>query len=407
VIISGGLGGLGLALAEELATAGARRLLLCSRRATDDGELGAVDRIRERCPDVRVVALDVADPDAVAAIAAGATADGMALRGVIHAAGVLDDGLVADLTVERFDAVMHAKIGGATALASIVDRHHADHFVLFSAGAALLGAAGQANYVAANTWLDSFAAARRAAGLPAQAIAWGPWSGVGMAAGMHGALRRWESQGIVALDPREGRVATRAAIDTGLANVAVLNLRWPTLVHHFTKHGLPPVMSDLVRTEQRRTVVQHEPGPSGDLIADLLALEPGHRRAHLGELLRRQVLRVLGLDAQHPVGPQQGLSDLGMDSLMAVELSNRLSVIVDLSLPSTLAFEHPTLDLLARHLESLLADRVEFTVEESARGAKEVARDEALQQLRIEQLKAISDDEAERVLLEELKRSGY
>jgi hypothetical protein len=96
-----------------------------------------------------------------------------------------------------------------------------------------------------------------------------------------------------------------------------------------------------------------------------------------------------------------------MDSLMAVELSNRLSVIVDLSLPSTLAFEHPTLDLLARHLESLLADRVEFTVEESARGAKEVARDEALQQLRIEQLKAISDDEAERVLLEELKRSGY
>jgi acyl transferase domain-containing protein len=406
-IISGGLGGLGLAVAEELATAGASRLVLCSRRSPVEGDLAGVDRIRAVCPDVRVVTLDVADADAVAAIAASATADGTALRGVIHAAGVLDDGLIADLTVERFDAVMHAKIGGATALASIVDRYHADHFVLFSAGAALLGAAGQANYVAANTWLDWFAAARRAAGLPAQAIAWGPWSGVGMAAGMHGALRRWESQGIVALDPREGRVATRAAVDTGLANVAVVNLRWPTLVHHFSKHGLPPVMSDLARSEQRRTVAQHELGPSGDLIAELQALEPSHRRAHLGEQLRTQVLRVLGLDSHHPVGQHQGLSDLGMDSLMAVELSNRLSVIVDRSLPSTFAFEHPTLDLLSLHLEDLLADRVEFPREEDARAATEDALDEALQQLRIEQLKAITDDEAELALIEELNRSGY
>jgi hypothetical protein len=196
-------------------------------------------------------------------------------------------------------------------------------------------------------------------------------------------------------------------VDTGLTNAAVLKLRWPTLVHHFSKHALPPVMSDLVRSEQRRTVAQHEPGPSGDLIAELQALEPSQRRAHLGEQLRNQVLRVLGLNAQHPVGQHQGLSDLGMDSLMAVELSNRLGVIVDRSLPSTLAFEHPTLDRLTAHLEDLLGDRVEFTVEESARGAKDVARDEELQQLRIEQLKAISDDEAERVLLEELKRSGY
>ncbi|MEO8695418.1 MAG: type I polyketide synthase [Acidimicrobiales bacterium] len=406
-IVSGGLGGLGLAVAAELAAAGAARLVLCSRRLPVEGNLPEVDRLREVCPDVQVVTLDVADAEAVAAIAASATADGTALRGVIHAAGVLDDGLVADLTVERFDAVMHAKIGGATALASIVDCYHADHFILFSAGAALLGAAGQANYVAANTWLDSFASARRAAGLPAQAIAWGPWSGVGMAAGMHGALRRWESQGIVALDPREGRAATRAVVDTGLANAAVLNLRWPTLVHHFSKHGLPPVMSDLARSEQRRTVAQHEPGPSGDLIAELQALEPSQRRAHLGEQLRNQVLRVLGLNAHHPVGQHQGLSDLGMDSLMAVELSNRLAVIVDRSLPSTLAFEHPTLDLLTAHLEDLLADRVVFARDDGARDATEGALDEALQQHRIEQLQAITDDEAELALIEELNRSGY
>jgi hypothetical protein len=356
---------------------------------------------------VRVATLDVADADAVAATAANVTADGTALRGVVHAAGVLDDGLVAHLTVERFDAVMHAKIDGAIALASVVDRHHADHFVLFSAGAAILGAAGQANYVAANTWLDSFAAARRAAGLPAQAIAWGPWSEVGMAAGLTNARRRWESQGIVAFTPLEGRAALRAAIDTGLANVAVLNLRWPTLVHHFSKHGVPPVMSDLARSEQRRTVGQHEPAASSNLIAELHAIDASRRRAHLAAQLRNQVLRVLGLDPQHPVAVHQGLSDLGMDSLMAVELSNRLSVLIDRSLPSTLAFEHPTLDLLAAHLELLLADRVEFAHEAAAPDVGAAGRDDAQHRLRVERLQAITDDEAELALIEELRRSGY
>jgi hypothetical protein len=167
------------------------------------------------------------------------------------------------------------------------------------------------------------------------------------------------------------------------------------------------MMSDLARSEQRRTVGPHDQAASSNLIADLHALDTSRRRAHLAALLRNQVLRVLGLDPQHPVAVHQGLSDLGMDSLMAVELSNRLSVLVDRSLPSTLAFEHPTLDLLAAHLEDVLADRVEFARDVAARDDLAAVRDDAEHQRRIEQLRAITDDEAELALIDELRRSGY
>ena len=150
--------------------------------------------------------LDVGDAASVSRMVAAATADGVPLRGVVHAAGVLDDGLLRDLTSERFESVLRPKVIGAQNLAAAVDPHHPDHFVVFSAGAVLFGAAGQGSYAAANAVLDAMAHSRRASGLPAQTINWGPWTTVGMAARLgDDALRRWESQGVVGIDPSEGR----------------------------------------------------------------------------------------------------------------------------------------------------------------------------------------------------------
>ena len=148
---------------------------------------------------------------------------------------------------------------------------------------------------------------------------------------------------------------------SGEAQVAVLKLRWPALVHHFSKHQVPPILRDLVRSEQRRKVASDDVAPSIDFVGELEALEIERRRGRLRDEVRDQVLRVLGLEPNHPIGLRQGLTDVGMDSLMAVELSNRVSVLVDRTLPSTLAFEHPTLDDLSVHLEELLADRIDFS----------------------------------------------
>ena len=215
-IITGGLGGLGLTVATELADAGADRLVLCSRRADGEEHEAAVATLRATGVDVRVVALDVADGEAVAAMVRAVTADGMRLTGVVHAAGVVDDGLLVDLTSERFETVARAKVTGAAHLAAATDPHHPDHFVLFSAGAGLLGSPGQANYAAANAVLDAVASRRRAAGRPAQAIDWGPWKDVGMASRVGAAVqRRWEAQGIVAFDPDDGRPALRSVLAAG------------------------------------------------------------------------------------------------------------------------------------------------------------------------------------------------
>src|SRR5262249_38247851 len=157
---------------------------------------------------------------------------------------------------------------------------------------------------------------------PAQAIDWGPWSEVGMAARLgHDAVRRWEAQGTGALSPDEGRRALRAAMVDGSAQLAVLKLRWPALLHHFSKHPAPAVMAGLVLAEQRRSTTR-DAGPTVDsFLEELAALPVEGRRDHLQQAVREQLLQVLGLDPGHPIDPDRGLTDVGVDSLMAVELS--------------------------------------------------------------------------------------
>ena len=307
------------------------------------------------------MSLDVADAAAVRAMVDDATADGTPLRGVVHAAGVVDDGLLGGLTSERFAAVRRPKVDGARNLLAAADPHHPDHVVLFAAGAGLFGPAGQANYAAANAELDALAHARRAVGLPAQAIDWGPWAGVG-----HGRPRR----GCHPPVGGPGRGCARA--HGGPGRVPRRSSHRARCRSRCSSCGGRRCCTTTPSTASRRSCRAWCAPPSGavaddggsapvtDLAEELQGVAPERRRDHLATRTREQVLRVLGLDPAHPVGPHQGLTDLGMDSLMTVELSNRLSALVNRSLPSTVAFEYPTLDELTTHLQQLLSDRVEF-----------------------------------------------
>lgn len=391
-IISGGLGGLGLTVARQLAESGAQRIVLCSRRAATGDIADIVADIATICPDVRIRSLDVGDQAAIDAIVAETVADGTGLAGLIHTAAALDDGLLRDLDAERFDTVRRAKVDGARHLLAACDPHHPDHVVFFSAGAVLFGSQTQANYTAANAELDALAHQRRAAGLPAQTINWGPWSEVGMAAALGDqAMRRWEAQGVLGISSAAGTSALRAVIERGDVQTAVLDLRWSALLHHFSKHSVPPLLDELVRAQQRGNVV--DIAAESGFVQQLLEVDVAQRPGLLRKLIRHEVFDVLGLDSEHPVGPQDGLSEVGMDSLMAVELSNRLTALTDHTLASTVAFEHSTLDALGAYVTDLLADDVEF---------EQLRPDDSSSEF-----DELSASELTDALMQELEDSGY
>ncbi|WP_281291709.1 type I polyketide synthase [Saccharothrix saharensis] len=313
VLVTGGTGVLGAAIARHLvARHGVTRLVLASRRGP--AAPGAEDLIGELAgADVTVVACDVADRDAVARLLAEHP-----VTSVVHAAGVLDDAVVQSLDPERFAAVWQPKAAAALHLHELAGDLEA--FVLFSSVAGVLGAPGQANYAAANAFLDALATHRHANGLPAVSLAWGHWA---QTSGMTGKLtetdrRRMAKAGVLPMTTDEALALFDAALTAG-----------------------EPVLAP-VRLDRRATPAR----PS----------DPTQPTHDVLELVRRAVAQVLGHASTDAVGPHRAFSDLGFDSLTAVELRNHLDAATGLRLPATLTFDHPTPARLADHLRERLAE---------------------------------------------------
>ncbi|MEV6535359.1 type I polyketide synthase [Streptomyces sp. NPDC051639] len=356
VLITGGTGFLGALVARHLVTRHAvRGLVLASRRGADaPGASRLVAELAAQGAEVTVEACDTADPAALAALLARIPAD-RPLRGVVHTAGVLDDGVLASLTPERLDTVLRAKAASALAL------HHATRdadltaFVLFSSAAGLLGGAGQANYAAANTVLDALAQHRHAQGLPATSLAWTLWAGdSGMTGGLgEDDIRRIAASGLPAITAEQGLDLLDAALTTGEPLLAPLRLDTAALRTAAGAGRLPVLLRGLVRAPARRTV---EAGTGGAprLSARLAGLEPAEQERLLLDLVRRHAATALGHDTAGAVGADQSFRDLGFDSLTSVELRNRLNTETGLRLPPTLVFDHPRPAALARHLREEL-----------------------------------------------------
>ncbi|MCF3143324.1 type I polyketide synthase, partial [Streptomyces platensis] len=356
VLITGGTGGLGALVARHLVSAhGVRQLLLVSRRGPDAP--GAADLHTELTAlgaTVTVTACDVADRAALAGLLAGIPA-AHPLRAVVHAAGVLDDGVLTSLTPERLDGVFRPKADAAWLLHELTADLELTRFVLFSSTATVLDGAGQANYAAANLFLEALARHRHVLGRPATALAWTLWDEADGMAGRLGeaGLRRAARSGFPPLAPAEGLALFDAALATG--ETTLVPLRIDQAVLRARPGGVPALLAGVVRAPSRPAADAKAPAPAAESLATrLAALSAEEQRRTLLGLVRAQVAEVLGYDRPDAVVSGRGFLELGLDSLAAVELRNRLTAATEVTLSSTLVFDHPTPEAVAEHLAGRL-----------------------------------------------------
>ncbi|WP_444545581.1 type I polyketide synthase [Streptomyces viridiviolaceus] len=383
-LVTGGTGGLGALVARHLvARHGVRRLLLVSRRgpaAPGAEELRA--ELEESGAQVTVAACDVADREALAGLIAAVPAK-HPLTGVVHAAGVLDDGTIPALGAERVDRVMRPKADAAWHLHELTAGLDLSLFAVFSSVAGVLGTPGQGNYAAANAYVDALAAHRVAAGLPAVSLAWGPWVEVGGMADRltEGDLARMGRLGVLPLTPDPGLALFDAACARGTAHL--LPVRLDVRAMAGLGGALPPMFRGLVRGASVRRAADSEPVAAPAWRERLAGLPAAERDAELLRLVRVEVAAILGYGDPADVEPLRAFRDLGFDSLAAVELRNRLNAATGLRLAATLVFDHPTSQELAVHLAGELG---EGDAPEVDAGAQEAFR-RALQSVPIARLR--------------------
>ncbi|MEJ2870706.1 SDR family NAD(P)-dependent oxidoreductase [Actinomycetospora sp. OC33-EN08] len=353
VLITGGTGGVGSQVARHLARLGAPHLLLTGRRGPDTpGVDDLVAELAAQGTEVTVAACDVADRDALAALLDDVPAD-RPLSAVLHAAGVLDDGVVDALTPDRFATVLAPKVAAAEHLDALTG--DLDAFVLFSSLAGAIGSAGQGNYAAANAVLDALAARRRADGRPATAIAWGAWGGGGLAE-VGPQEERLRRAGLRPMDPARASTALTDAVTAGDTTLVVADVDWPRFAAGFTAARPSPLLA--AYAADREEDAPEDASPWSALLADLPA---GERTAAATAFVTKRAAAVLG-HAEADLDPDRPFRDLGIDSLTAVELRNSLGAAVGRALPSTLVFDHPTPAAVAGHLLELTGDATVETV---------------------------------------------
>ncbi len=349
VLITGGTGALGILVARHLVTRhGVRHLLLASRGGRDaQGALELAGELEELGAEVNIEACDVSERDRLREMLAS-VADEHPLRAVVHLAGVLDDGMVGSLTFEQVDRVLAPKVSGAWHLHCLTEHLDLSAFVLFSSASGVLGGKGQANYAAANAFLDALAAHRRAHGLTSLSLAWGPWEATdGMAGGLGETDRmRMARAGVAAISDAEALDLFDVAQERDESLLVPVRLDLPLLSARAATEASPSMLRGVARLATR-----HMKGVESGALAKRLVGAPRHEHARvLLDAVCTHTAIVLGHSASDAVEAKQPFKDLGFDSLAAVELRNRLNRELGVSLPATLIFEYPTPKALADYL---------------------------------------------------------
>ncbi|WP_016909304.1 beta-ketoacyl reductase, partial [Streptomyces xiaopingdaonensis] len=347
-LVTGGTGGLGARVAKSLAARGARHLVLVSRRGPDAPGAGPLrEELAALGATATIRACDAADRAALARVLADVPEE-QPLRAVVHAAGVLDDGILDAQTPERLAAVLSAKSVAARHLHELTREQDLAAFVVFSSLAGILGTPGQGNYAAANAQLDALAEQRHAEGRPATSVAWGPWAEDGMAHGLD--TGRLRGSGLRPMDPDLALGALWDAVGEGAPTVLVADVEWDAFAARAA--ALRP-------SRQLAELTAAAAGPRArtpTLDRDLPGLPPAERHARVRDVVREHVAVTLGHGGGWRPDPERSFRSLGFDSLMAVDLRNRLDAATGLKLPSTLVFDHPTPEALVTHLLSALLD---------------------------------------------------
>ncbi|MCB0209451.1 MAG: SDR family NAD(P)-dependent oxidoreductase [Anaerolineae bacterium] len=405
-LITGGLGGLGLLVAHWLVEQGARHLVLIGRSRPKPETQAQVAEMERTGAVITIAQADVSDRAQIAAVLAEID-EAYPLRGVIHAAGVLADGMLLQQSWERFAEVLAPKVWGAWNLHTLTQALELDFFVLFSSAVGVLGNKGQANHAAANAFLDGLAYHRRAQGLPALSVDWGAWSEIGAAAEM----ARWDghrlkAQGQGIITPHQGLEVFAHLLAQDAAQVGVTPIDWPKFLNSF--EVVPSFLAEF--EPQSSPTVNHTVNRQTKFREQLEQTPLAARASLLTQHLRAEIAKVLALRSPNQIDPRQSVFDLGLDSLMAVELRNQIATSLELALPSTLLFDYPTLETLADYLWSngLLYAKKPASVSETELSSE----DQPLSPISTEpnrpmsNLEALSDEEAESLLLDKLDSIG-
>jgi acyl transferase domain-containing protein/NADPH:quinone reductase-like Zn-dependent oxidoreductase/NADP-dependent 3-hydroxy acid dehydrogenase YdfG/acyl carrier protein len=395
-LITGGLGALGGHTARWLIQQGARHIALAGRRPPGAATGAHIAALQQLGAEVQVFQADLAEPAHAARLLEEIAERMPPLRGIVHAAGVLDDGALLSMDWQRFQRVLAPKMDGAWHLHRLTRGMSLDFFIAYSSAAAVIGWPGQGNYAAANAFLDALAHQRRHAGLPGLSINWGPWSEAGMAAELADARRRnFAAMGFEALSPTRGMVALARMVHGG-GQIVALPVDWPRFRHNW-RPGINQAFFEAFGKPQREAP-RHTPAIAADDLRARLEREPaGNRRALLMAQLERKAAQVLDLAPGRRIEPLRPLKELGLDSLMAVELRNALNLMLACPLPATLLFDYPSLDALAHYLaEKVLA--LDMGAAQGEPPAAPVVHGTAASALA-----AVSEQEAEAMLLAELQ----
>jgi len=367
VLITGGTGMAGSALARHLVNRhGVRNLILLSRRGLDaPGAAELVAELGAAGARVHTVACDAADRDALAKVIADIPVQGPAQRplsGVIHAAGLLDDAVISSLTPERVESVFRAKVDAAWNLHELTRDLDLSAFIMFSSMAGLAGGSGQANYAAANSFLDGLAVHRRAQGLPAISLGWGLWDQASSMTGGLGAadLARFRRDGVVAMSADEALELMDTALVVDEPFLVPAHIDTDALQVKFDSGTLPPMFADLINAPSRRQVEDSlvAARSKSALVQRLEGLAEDDQHAVLLDLVRSHIATVLGGRSPEAIDPDWAFQELGFDSLTAVELRNRLKAATGLALPATIIFDYPNSAALAGYMRQELIGTV-------------------------------------------------
>ena len=351
-LVTGGLGGIGIVVAGWLADRGAGVIVLNGRRPPDPEAEEAIESLRRQGADVRVELADVTDAAAVDAMLARIDADMPPLAGVIHSVGVLSDGSLGNQTWERFETVLWPKVLGAWRLHEATMNRDLDLFVLFSSITGVVGNSGQGNHAAANAFLDQLAGYRRSLGLPGQSIAWGAWAGLGEAEEQRERIeRQLEASGTGWISPQQGLRAFDELVRQDMTAGMVAAVDWPVLAENFEER--PLFLDELLIDE---SAGGDDGATAADLLSQLRERSAGEWEETLVAFLQRELQAVLR--SPSTPAPNIGFFDLGMDSLMSVELRNRMNRALsgEYVVSNTAVFDYPNVAALATFLSGELGE---------------------------------------------------
>jgi acyl carrier protein/NAD(P)-dependent dehydrogenase (short-subunit alcohol dehydrogenase family) len=391
-MIFGGLGGLGLSLASWLINKKVKRIVLISRNVPSPQQNKQIDALRLSNTEIEVLQCNVNHAVEVKNLFNHVATSSYPLKGIFHCAGVLDDAMLSEQNDQRFIDVMAPKVNGAWFIHQHTQNLPLDFFVLFSSATSMLGSSGQASYIAANSFLDSLAYLRKAQGLPTISINWGAWDAIGMAAdkALQAQLARL---GIQTIPPSVAIELMDAILPMAPTQIGAFGINWEVYLRANSDRAyFHEVMREIEVFDEK-----NKGATESQFLKDFYQISSDERLAFIQQHIEKNIAAVLGITKPLKMDRQQGLFDMGMDSLTSVELKNRLSAAIKINLPATLAFDYPNINALSDYLLSLLVE-----IDEASSATENNSEDNDRKQI-----ENLSEDEAEETLKRTLKEMGF